>query len=39
MGQRAALFFMSLSPAVRALWVFAGFQVLGMIIRASLNLG
>jgi hypothetical protein len=34
MRQRVGVFFRSLSPAVRALWLLAGFQAFGMIIRA-----
>jgi hypothetical protein len=34
MRQRASAFVNSLSPAVRALWLLAGFQASGMIVRA-----
>jgi len=39
MGQRALRGFRSLSPTVRFLWLIAGFQALGMILRAVLDGG
>jgi hypothetical protein len=34
MGRRAMNAFKSLSPTVRFLWVLAGLQALGMVLRA-----